>query len=382
LTLAVFAALVSQGAFAQDDSRYPGQDQYYLWGLAIGQSRSDLNEQRTAERVLPTGYTATITSRDARATPFRIFGGYQFSRGFGVELGYFNMGKFGFNSTTVPAGTLDGQLKLHGEYLDAVGTLPFSERWSGLGRVGASHLNSKADFSGSAASTLAATSVAKSTGHLHYGAGLQYELSPSVLLRGEIGRFNTNDAVGNQTNVSTVTVGFVMPFGRAPRPAPAPKAAVYVPPPEPMPEPVVVAAPPPPPPVVMAPPVKRRVTISAESLYGFDHSNLRPEGKAALDAFARDLQGADYSSVVVEGHTDRLGTTAYNQTLSEQRAEVVKAYLVSDGKLDPAKVSAVGKGETMPHTKPEDCKGKAPTPKLITCLQPDRRVEIEVTGTR
>jgi OOP family OmpA-OmpF porin len=132
----------------------------------------------------------------------------------------------------------------------------------------------------------------------------------------------------------------------------------------------------------MAPPVKHRVSFSAESLYGFDHSNLRPEGKAALDTFARDLQGTDYASVLVEGHTDRLGTTAYNQTLSEQRAEVVKAYLVSDGKLDPAKVSAVGKGETMPHTKPEDCKGKAQTPKLITCLQADRRVEIEVTGTR
>jgi OOP family OmpA-OmpF porin len=45
-------------------------------------------------------------------------------------------------------------------------------------------------------------------------------------------------------------------------------------------------------------------------------------------------------------------------------------------------VSAVGKGESMPETKAEDCKGNKATPKLIACLQPDRRVEIEVTGTR
>jgi OmpA-OmpF porin, OOP family len=61
---------------------------------------------------------------------------------------------------------------------------------------------------------------------------------------------------------------------------------------------------------------------------------------------------------------------------------VVKGYLVSNGRLDAAKVSAQGKGETTPVTKPEDCKGNTPNAKLIACLQPDRRVDIEVVGTR
>ena len=86
--------------------------------------------------------------------------------------------------------------------------------------------------------------------------------------------------------------------------------------------------------------------------------------------------------ITVEGHTDRLGSTAYNQRLSAQRTEAVKAHLVSSGGLAAAKVSAAGKGESAPVTKPEEWKGNKQSPKLIACLQPDRRVEVEVTGTR
>ena len=57
-------------------------------------------------------------------------------------------------------------------------------------------------------------------------------------------------------------------------------------------------------------------------------------------------------------------------------------WLLSSGRLDSAKITAIGKGESTPVTKPEDCKGTKPTAKLIACLQPDRRVEVEVTGTR
>ncbi|MDP2985322.1 MAG: flagellar motor protein MotB, partial [Hydrogenophaga sp.] len=64
------------------------------------------------------------------------------------------------------------------------------------------------------------------------------------------------------------------------------------------------------------------------------------------------------------------------------RAMAVKNYLVTNGRLDSSKISAVGKGESMPVTKPEDCKGNTRTAALVACLQPDRRVDVEVTGTR
>jgi OOP family OmpA-OmpF porin len=132
----------------------------------------------------------------------------------------------------------------------------------------------------------------------------------------------------------------------------------------------------------VAPPVRRRVTFSAESLFGFDQSTVKPEGRAALDKFAADTRGTQFDVISVEGHTDRLGTPAYNQRLSLRRAEAVKAYLVSSGGFAADKVNVVGKGESSPVTQAADCKGNKPTAQLIACLQPDRRVDIEVTGSR
>ena len=102
----------------------------------------------------------------------------------------------------------------------------------------------------------------------------------------------------------------------------------------------------------------------------------------ALDTFSNQLKGTSYQSITVEGHTDRLGSTEYNQALSNERASSVKDYLVTSGKLDPSKISAVGKSEGSPVTKAEDCSDKQSRANLITCLQPDRRVEVEVSGTR
>jgi OOP family OmpA-OmpF porin len=109
---------------------------------------------------------------------------------------------------------------------------------------------------------------------------------------------------------------------------------------------------------------------------------VQPSGRAALDSFSAELAGTSYADIQVEGHSDRLGSTAYNQALSQQRADAVKAYLVTQGKLDPAKIQAVGKGEGTPATQTGACPGQQQNAALIACLQPDRRVEIAVSGTR
>jgi OOP family OmpA-OmpF porin len=133
--------------------------------------------------------------------------------------------------------------------------------------------------------------------------------------------------------------------------------------------------------VPMAVAAPRRVSFAADALFGFDQSALRPDGKAALDSFARELAGTRFELVVVEGHTDRLGSTAYNQTLSMQRAEAVKAYLVSSGGFEAARISTAGLGETSPSQAGE-CLASLPMADLRACLQPDRRVDVDVTGTR
>ena len=360
---------------------------YYYGGLSLGKSQAKIDEERITARLLASGLTTTGMSKDERDTAFKLFGGYQFNRNFAVEAGYFNLGKFGFTSTTTPAGTLNGQIKLQGLNLDLVGTLPLTENLSAIGRVGAQRASARDSFSGTGAVTVLNANPHKSDVNYKFGAGLQYAFSPSLLMRAEAERYRINDAVGNHGGVNLFSVSLVIPFGRAPAVvarAPAPVYVAPAPEPAPAPAPVVVAAAPVAPPVapVVVPPERRRVSFAADSLFSFDKSDIRAEGKAELDGFAKQLQGTRFDVVTVEGHTDRLGSTAYNQRLSEQRANSVKTYLVTSAGVDASKVSAVGKGESTAVTKPEDCKGTKPTPKLIACLQPDRRVDVEVVGTR
>jgi OOP family OmpA-OmpF porin len=146
--------------------------------------------------------------------------------------------------------------------------------------------------------------------------------------------------------------------------------------PEPAPAPKV--APPPPPPAPK--PAAQKVTLAADALFDFNKANLRDEGKAKLDKLAGDIKGIKLEVIIAVGHADRFGTDAYNQKLSEKRAESVKAYLVSKG-IEPNRVYTEGKGEKQPITKADQCKGPK-SKKTIDCLQPDRRVEIEVIGTK
>jgi len=126
--------------------------------------------------------------------------------------------------------------------------------------------------------------------------------------------------------------------------------------------------------------VTQRVTLDADALFDFDKATLRPSGRAALDQFLTSIKTIAPETISATGHADRFGSDAYNQRLSERRVQTVKAYLVSQN-MDANRIHVEGKGETQPVTKPDDCRG-AKSAKVIACLQPDRRVEVEVVGTR
>jgi OOP family OmpA-OmpF porin len=135
----------------------------------------------------------------------------------------------------------------------------------------------------------------------------------------------------------------------------------------------------------MAPkPVTQKVTLSADVLFEFDRYALKPEGKAKLDELVGQIKGIALEVIIAVGHTDRIGSEAYNQKLSVRRAESVKAYLVSKG-IQPNRIYTEGKGEKQPVTG-DKCKNMGPdnasNKKLVACLQPDRRVEVEVVGTK
>lgn len=163
-----------------------------------------------------------------------------------------------------------------------------------------------------------------------------------------------------------------------PKPAPAPQPQP-APAPAPAPRPAEAPKPAAKPEAPKAPAV---VNLSATQLFDFDKATLRPDARAVLDSeVLAKLRGlATIRYINVSGHTDRIGTPQYNQRLSEKRAEAVRAYLVSKG-ADASKIETFGFGKTQPV---KSCPGKMSrqTRKaLIECLQPNRRVVVEIQGT-
>ena len=434
LLLAGLAPLIAAPALAQNVGDYYG-------GLSFGRAHSKFDEQAVANRMLPPGVTTAALTRNDSDLAYKIFGGYQFHEYFAVEAGYFRLGKFDFNATTSPAGALDAQIRLRGLNLDLVGRLPLVEGLYAIGRVGAQYTRAINRYSGSGAAGAFATDVEKDELNYKVGAGLQFEITPAILVRAEAERYRISDAMGNHGHVNAYTVSLVFPIGyttpATPRSAPraeaspsraeaspsraeanpsrmeaapynaealspratdapveAPRAAAATFPAIDAPGAAAVAEAPTPAPVRTRPatavtidagqPVKtaRGANRSPQPKFEFDRAAVGPAGRAKLDAFSRDLVGAEFAAITVEGHADRLGAAGHNQKLSLQRAESVKTYLVTAGGLDPAKISTVGRGDTGPVTRPGDCVGTRASASLIDCLGPDRRVEVEVLGAR
>jgi OOP family OmpA-OmpF porin len=120
--------------------------------------------------------------------------------------------------------------------------------------------------------------------------------------------------------------------------------------------------------------------FDAESLFDFDKAVVKPEGRKILDE--KIVTGMkmhpEVSLLIITGHADRIGTEKYNQSLSERRANAVKAYLANQG-IAAERMTVSGKGESEPNPETntsQACKGMRGN-KLIVCLQPDRRVTIE-----
>ena len=155
--------------------------------------------------------------------------------------------------------------------------------------------------------------------------------------------------------------GAIVPVVVAPAPVvvpapPPPRVVVPVPAPAPAPAPATVAS---------------KVTFAADAFFDFNKSVVKPEGKAKLDDLIGKIKDINLEVIIAVGHTDSVGSDAYNQKLSVRRSEAVKAYLVSKG-IEKNRVYTEGKGEKQPVADNKTAEGRAK----------NRRVEIEVVGTR
>jgi OOP family OmpA-OmpF porin len=337
-TLGGLGTLLATSALAQDAA-------YSYGGLSVGRATANINEEGITARQLGGMARPPVVSsitRDDKDTAYRLFLGYQFNRNIGLEASYFHLGSTGFQANTTPAGQLNGRLAVQGGGLDLVGTLPLGEQFAFLARVGGQYAKTRDHFTGTGAVVVSNPNPSSRQFNYKAGVGLQYAFNPNFLMRLEAEQYKVRDAMDGHERIRVYSLSAVFPFGAgATRTVAAPeyRPVAYTAPPPP------VAAPAPMPPMVMtpvapapapmpAPVTLRRVSFSAESLFGFDQSALRPEGKAALDTFARELAGTRFEVIVVEGHADRIGSATYNQKLSLQRADAVKAYLQPDRRVD------------------------------------------------
>jgi len=153
--------------------------------------------------------------------------------------------------------------------------------------------------------------------------------------------------------------------------APVPATVYYFPP---------AARTAPVPAAMAATPVWEKVAFDADVLFDSDKSALRPAGRDTLDEFVGKIYGLDSQSIMAIGYADRMGSHDSNQALSERRVDAVKAYLVGKG-VKAERVQTSARGETRPSTFAGECKD-ANNAKNVTCMQPDRHVFIEVSGSR
>lgn len=364
--VAAAAMLMSHGANAQSTEFVNPDWANHAWyiGAGIGQSRANINDADTIRALTGPGATVNFWDSDERDTGYKLFFGKQLNRHFALEAGYFDLGKFNFMTRTAQGATAGADLSYKGVSLDLLTSLPFTERFSFYTRLGVQYTKSDTAFKGTR--TFGTPSGSEKNFKPKVGLGLEYKFTEALAMRAEVERNRMDDRVREKANVDLYSLALVYKLGR---PAAAP--VVYTPPPAPAP---VVEAPPPAPAPAPAPaptPTSEKVSFAASALFDFDKAVVKPQGKAALDDLLNKLQGMNTEVMVTVGHTDSVGSDAYNQKLSLRRAEAVKAYLVSKG-VDASRVYTEGKGETQPVADNKTAAGR----------QENRRVTVEVVGTR
>ncbi|EJF29432.1 porin OmpA [Enterobacter sp. Ap-916] len=279
------------------------------------------------------------------------FGGYQVNPYVGFEMGYDWLGRMPYKGSVT-----SGAFKAQGVQLTTKLGYPITDDLDIYTRLGG--MVWRADSTNTIAGKNHDTGVSPV-----FAGGVEWAVTRDIATRLEyqwVNNIGDAQTVGVRPDNGMLSVGVSYRFGQQEEAAP------------------VVAPAPAPAPEVQT----KHFTLKSDVLFNFNKATLKPEGQQALDQLYTQLSNLDPKdgSVVVLGYTDRIGSEQYNLKLSEKRAQSVVDYLISKG-IPANKISPRGMGKANPVTG-NTCDKVAPKAKLIDCLAPDRRVEIEVKGIK
>ncbi|MFP4793520.1 porin OmpA [Pasteurella multocida] len=339
LTIAALAAAsVAQAA--------PQANTFYVGAKAGWASFHDgLNQAKEMKN--PNG---TLGFRRNSVT-YGVFGGYQITDNFAVELGYDDFGRAKLRHTQDNVTKDRAKHTNHGAHLSLKASYPVLDGLDVYARVGAALVRSDYKIYTPGEEYKAHSTQVSPI----FAGGVEYALIPELALRVEyqwvnnVGKFKDTSGkrLDYRPDIGSVTAGLSYRFGQS----------VYVP-----------------------EVVSKTFTLNSDVTFGFDKADLKPAAQNVLDGIYGEIAQLKSASVAVAGYTDRLGSDAYNLKLSQRRADTVANYLVAKGVAQNA-ISATGHGEANPVTgnKCDSVKGRKA---LIACLADDRRVEIAVKGNK
>jgi OOP family OmpA-OmpF porin len=187
---------------------------WYL-GAGAGQSRASVDNSTVAAVLNGTGTTATGVSDSNNPATGTLFLGYQFNKYIAAEVGYFRLGKFSFDATTAPAGTVHGDLKnTSGWNFDVVGTVPIvPNRFLLLARLGVQTSKTSDLFVGTgAAAAIPNPAPSKNLVSYKYGAGAEFDFTKNVGVRAEWERYRISDGISDNVNINSVTASLLYRF--------------------------------------------------------------------------------------------------------------------------------------------------------------------------
>lgn len=320
----------------------------WIGGLSVGQSKARIDDAKIAEQLQNAGFFTPSINDENLNTGVKFFGGYQFNKYFALEGGYFDLGRFGYQATTVPVGGLNGNIQLKGVNFDVVGILPVSQKFSVLGRLGANYGQSRDYFTTVGAVSVTDPNPSNNSFNWKAGLGMQYDLFESVGLRGEWERYRINDSVGTRGDIDLISLGLVVRLGQE-KTAPVPILRIETTPSAPdtgcQTKVADTAA------VLVIVPVKVKTQKYCSILdmqFEIKQNDIQREEKEKLSVVGTFLKKYPDTTALIEGHSDDVGTDEFNLKLSQQRAESVVNYLIESYHIAPSRLTAVGYGKSRP----------------------------------